>query len=73
MHYLAIILQNLNKLDEAKQINEECLEILKGIHPINNTEICSTMINMGNIHLKLNKFESAELIFKQCIDLAYET
>ena len=40
MHYLAIILQNLNNLEFAEIINKESLEIQRGTHPNDSKEIC---------------------------------
>jgi hypothetical protein len=49
MSNLGNILKNLNKLEEAENIQSKCLDIRKKILPKNHPDICSSMNNLGGI------------------------
>jgi len=63
-HFKALVLYDLEKLDEAEQLLENLINIAS-----NEAELIQAMINLGNIYFDKKKTSKSIEIFKRILDL----
>jgi len=68
MHNVGICLQNMRRLEEARQVYQECLLLKKQNWVDNARYVPSTLINLGLVEHALGKVITAQKTIKEAVD-----